>query len=55
MDEMIKIERAEVLLNIAQSHRPRDYPQVEFIRIDKSYGLGHSEIYKYDNMYPKIK
>lgn len=52
---MIKIERAEELFNIAQTQRPRDYPFIEFIRIDKSYNLGHSEIYKYNNMYPLIK
>lgn len=43
------------LFEICKTQRPKDYPKVELVILEREHGLGHSNIYLHENIYPIIR
>ncbi len=54
-DWFIPYYRAYDLLNIAETERPKEYPKVELTVFKKELQLGHTNIYKNEEIYPIIR
>ncbi len=54
-DWFIPFDRSRELIEIAEQYRPREYPPVRLIELEKEHGFGHCLIYQHKEIYPVIK
>ena len=54
-DGFVPVARAYDLLNIAETQRPKEFPKVELTVFKKELQLGHSNIYKHEQIYSIVK
>lgn len=54
-DFFIPHTRAYDLLRIAENQRPKEFPKVELMIFKSELNLGHTNIYKNEDIYPVVK
>ena len=54
-DWFVPVERSRELLKLCEEKRPKDYPPVKLIELDRRFGLGHVKIYSHKEIYPLVK